>query len=152
MTGSRVVLNDRLLGAVALLFAAVMVWQGYGLEAPFAYEPVGPRAFPMLLSLVIGLCGLRLVVKGGNPVEPASPGVKGRIAAVAISLAAYAFLFQWLGVVIATFLMSLPVGRAFGGTWLKSGTAGLILGIGVFLLFDKVLDVVLPTGVLGGLL
>ncbi|OVZ55612.1 hypothetical protein CDO44_23020 [Pigmentiphaga sp. NML080357] len=145
-------MNDRLLGTAALAFAAVMAWQGYGLEAPFAYEPVGPRAFPMLLSLIIGLCGLWLAVKGGNPVEPAAPGVKGRVFAVAAALAVYAFLFQWLGVVFATFLMSLPVGRAFGGSWFKSGAAGLVLGVAVFLLFDKVLDVVLPTGLLGGLL
>ncbi len=152
MSGGRVVLNDRLLGTAALVFAAVMVWQGYGLEAPFAYEPVGPRAFPMLLSLVIGLCGLWLAAKGGNPVEAVAAGVKGRVVAVSVALAAYAFLFQWLGIVLATFLMSLPVGRAFGGSWLKTGIAGLVLGGAVFLLFDKVLDVVLPTGLLGGLL
>lgn len=152
MKNSRVVLNDRLLGTAALAFAAVMVWQGYGLEAPFAYEPVGPRAFPMLLAIVIGLCGLWLVAKGGNPVEAVAPGVKGRIAAVAAALAVYAFLFQWLGVVLATFLMSIPVGRAFGGSWRKSGLAGLVLGLAVFFLFDRVLDVVLPTGLLGGLL
>ncbi len=152
MSRGGAVLNDRVLGAVALVFAAIMVWQGHDLQAPFAYEPVGPRAYPMLLSAIIGLCGLWLVVRGGNPVEPVATGVTSRVIIVAVALAAYAFLFQWLGFVIATTLMAVPVGRAFGGSWLKSVLTGLGLGVFSFLLFDKLLDVVLPTGLLGGLL
>ena len=66
--------------------------------------------------------------------------------------AAYAFLFQWLGFVIATALMTVAVGRLFGGNWIKCAIGGLIMGVLFFLLFDKVLDVVLPAGLLEGLL
>ena len=52
-------MNDRTLGIAALALAAFMTWAGWDIEAPFAYEPVGPRAFPLLLALIIGLCGLR---------------------------------------------------------------------------------------------
>jgi putative tricarboxylic transport membrane protein len=61
---------------------------------------------------------------------------------------AYAFLFQWLGFVIATTLMTIFVGRLFGGGWVKCAIGGAIMSILFFLLFDKVLDVVLPTGLL----
>ena len=44
--------------------------------------------------------------------------------------------------------MALPVGRAFGGTLRASLVGGLGLGLGLFFLFDKLLDVILPTGVL----
>jgi len=73
------VLSDRLLGVMALLFSAFLAWHGVGLQAAFSYEPVGPRAFPLLLSALIGLCGLVLTWKGGNKVEPNLPGVNGRI-------------------------------------------------------------------------
>jgi len=145
-------LNDRILGALALLLAVFLTGFGYDLEAPFAYEPVGPKAFPLLLAAVIGLCGLRLLLKGGHAVEANPSGANIRIAIMVGLLAAYALLFQWLGFVLATALMSTLVGRLFGGSWHRCliGSAGL--GLGFFLLFDKVMDVVLPAGVLGGLL
>lgn len=37
--------NDRILGAAAIAVAAILIAYGYGLEAPFAYEPVGPGHF-----------------------------------------------------------------------------------------------------------
>ena len=39
--------------------------------------------------------------------------------------------------------MAVPVGMAFGGTWKQSLVGGVGLGLGLFLLFDKLLDVVL---------
>jgi len=145
-------MNDRILGIAALCLAAFMTWAGWGIEAPFAYEPVGPRAFPMLIAGIIGLCGLRLAFKGGNPVPAAAPGVNVRIVMMVAVALGYAFLFQWLGFIVATAVMTVVVGRLFDGSWLKSATGGIVMGVAFFLLFDKVLDVVLPTGLLGGLL
>ena len=42
--------------------------------------------------------------------------------------------------------MAIPVGIAFGGTWKQALAGGVGLGLGLYLLFDKLLDVVLPTG------
>lgn len=145
-------LNDRLLGVAALLLAAFLTWQGWGLQAPFAYEPVGPRAFPLLLAAVIGLCGVWLVVKGGFAAEANPPGANGRIALLVGLVAGYALLFQWLGFVVSTALMVVAVGRLFGGSWRNCAIGGVSMGVLFFLLFDKLLDVVLPTGILGGLL
>jgi putative tricarboxylic transport membrane protein len=72
------------------------------------------------------------------------------LSAVAVFL--YAALFQTLGFAIATALMAVPIGMAFGGTLKQALTGGVGLGIGFYLLFDKVLDVVLPTGILAPLI
>ena len=101
---------------------------------------------------MIALCGIRLVAKGGNPADANAPGANTSIASMVAVVAAYAVAFQWLGFVIATTLMAVLVGRLFGGTWLKGLLGGVVMGLGFFLLFDKVLDVVLPTGLLGGVL
>lgn len=145
-------MNDRILGIAALALAAFMTWAGWGIEAPFAYEPVGPRAFPLLLALIIGLCGLRLAYKGGNAVEPNPAGANGRIALMVVFAAAYAFLFQWLGFIIATALMTVFVGRLFGGGWVKCALGGIVMSAFFYVLFDKVLDVVLPGGLLENLI
>jgi len=145
-------LNDRVLGIAALIFAALITAFGYDLEPPFSYEPVGPKAFPLLIALIVAICGVRLVIKGGGEVEANPAGANTRIMAMVAYLAAYAFLFQWVGFVVATTVMVALVGRLFGATWVQAFIGGLVMGVGFFFLFDKALDVVLPTGILGGLL
>ena len=146
------VLNDRTLGVAALLLSAFLAWFGHGLEAAFAYEPVGPRAFPMLLAAVIGLCGMRHVVKGGNPAAPNPPGANSRIALMVALGLVYAGLFRWTGFVLATAVVAACVGRLFGGSWLQCGLGGTSLSVLFYVLFDRLLDVVLPLGWLEGLL
>lgn len=145
-------LNNRILGIAALALALFLVVFGYGLKAPFAYEPVGPRAFPLMLAAIIGACGLRLAIKGGGEVEPNQTGATPRILAMVGLVFVYALSFQWLGFIIATTLIATLVGRLFGGTWLKVGGGSLLMSIVLFFLFDYGLDVVLPTGLLGGIL
>ena len=147
-------MSDRLLGAVCVVASAAMAWAAQDYAAAISYEPVGPRAFPMLLSVGLGLSGLWLVL---HPTAGAESfrGVPWKATALcACAVLVYALLFQWLGFALATALMALPVGMAFGGSWKQALAGGAALGLVLFLLFDKVLDVVLPTGplstVLGG--
>lgn len=145
-------LDDRKLGVLALLFAALLTWAGHDLEAPFSYEPIGPKVFPLLVAAVIAMCGLALLIRGGNPVAANARGSNSRIWLMILLISGYALLFQWLGFIVATTLMTLFVGRLFGATWPQAAVGGVSLGIGFYLLFDKLLDVVLPLGLLGGLL
>ena len=46
-------MSDRILGAACVVVAAGMAWAGHGYAAPIAYEPVGPRAFPLLLAALM---------------------------------------------------------------------------------------------------
>ena len=48
--------------------------------------------------------------------------------------------------------MTVFVGRLFGGGWVKCAIGGLVMSAFFFVLFDKVLDVVLPGGLLEVLL
>jgi putative tricarboxylic transport membrane protein len=144
--------SDRLLGAAAVLVAIAMAIAASRYVPEISYEPVGPRAFPMLLAVLIGLAGAWLVIR---PSPHSAAVAAGRLAPIACSIGAtfaYALLFQWLGFAVATALMAVPIGIAFGGTWKQSLAGGVGLGLGFYLLFDKLLDVVLPTGVLASLL
>ena len=42
--------------------------------------------------------------------------------------------------------MTVPVARFFGGTWRQAVVGGIGLGAGLFVLFDRLLDVALPAG------
>lgn len=145
-------MSDRLLGTLCVLVSAGMAWSARDYAAAFSYEPLGPRAFPLLLAGSLGLCGLWMLLRpsAGSESFRAVPWKSTSLCAAAVL--AYALLFQWLGFALATALMALPVGMAFGGSWKQSLAGGVALGLLLFLLFDKLLDVVLPTGPLSVLL
>jgi len=145
-------MSDRVFGAVCVAAAAGMAWAAQEYVAPISYEPVGPRAFPMLLAALMAIGGLWLLIR---PSPNAAGFGAAQLKVIGLSSAAifaYAALFNTLGFVVATALMAVPVGLAFGGTLKNSVLVGIGLGIGLFLLFDRLLDVVLPTGVLQFLL
>lgn len=144
--------SDRMLGALCLAAAGAMAWAARDYTAAIAYEPVGPRAFPLLLAALIAACGAWLVARP-SPHAAVVAGARVRPLLVSIAaIVAYALLFQPLGFTVATALLAVPVGVAFGGRWRQSLLGGLGLGLGLYLLFDRLLDVVLPVGVLSVLL
>jgi len=145
-------MSDRLLGAVCVVASAAMAWAAQDYAAAISYEPVGPRAFPLLLACGLGLSGLWLVLRPNAGTEAFRSVPWGPTALCAAAVLSYALLFQWLGFPLATALMGVPVGMAFGGSWKQSLAGGSALGLVLYVLFDKLLDVVLPTGPLSALL
>jgi putative tricarboxylic transport membrane protein len=145
-------MSDRILGAVCVIVAAAMAWAAQDYTPAFSYEPVGPRAFPRLLALLLALGGAWLVSRPSHTGPLYGGPALRSIGLSAVAVFLYAALFQTLGFAIATALMAVPIGMAFGGTLKQALTGGVGLGIGFYLLFDKVLDVVLPTGILAPLI
>lgn len=129
-----------------------MAWSVKDYGATISYEPVGPRAFPLLLAGLMGLAGLWLVLRPtvrdgtlrGVPLKPTLVCL--------VTIIIYALTFEVLGFAVATAIMALPIGLAFGGNWKQSLVAGVGMGVTLFFVFDKLLDVVLPTGILSWLL
>ena len=56
-------MSQRIFGVVLLLACAGLGVVAWGYHAPFSYEPVGPRAYPMLLLTLMGLGAIYLLVK-----------------------------------------------------------------------------------------
>lgn len=139
-------MSERLFGALLLLGSAIGIWIGWDLHALVAYEPVGPRAFPLLVLSLLGV--FALVLMFGRATTTAWPprAVLVRVGLLFAVLLGYALLFERLGFVVSTTLATVPVARAFGATWRQAVVSGLALGVGLFFLFDKLLDVVLPVG------
>lgn len=141
-------MSDRILGGVCLAVSASMAWFARDYTAAFSYEPVGPRAFPLLLASLMGCGGLWLVLRPTlASVSFQGVPVKQTLLSAAAILV-FAMLFEVLGFPLATAVMAVPVGMVFGGSWKQSLASGVGLGLVLFFLFDKLLDVVLPTGVL----
>jgi hypothetical protein len=50
-------MSDRTLGAVCVVASAGMAWAASDYAAAISYEPVGPRAFPLLLAGLLAIAG-----------------------------------------------------------------------------------------------
>jgi putative tricarboxylic transport membrane protein len=74
------------------------------------------------------------------------------IAALSASLLGYALSFQSLGFVISTTAFMVPIAMIFGAKWWQGAVTGAALAVSSYLLFDRVLEVVLPVGPFGGII
>jgi len=144
---------QKLFAALLLTGCVILGVVAWGYHAPFSYEPVGPRAWPLalLLLLTLGAIGLLATVadsKVQQAEHPPSRALLVRLAGCVVLLLIYAALFETLGFIPSAMLLGVGLARLYGGRWSLAIASGLILGIGLYLLFDKALDVPLPLGVL----
>ncbi|UTW06363.1 tripartite tricarboxylate transporter TctB family protein [Pseudomonas benzenivorans] len=149
-------MHDRLFAGCNLLICAVLALLAWGYHAPFAYEPVGPRAYPLLLLVLLGLGALYQLLKPAQPSQesaepPLDRHVIGKIALCIAAMLVYAALFEVLGFILGSVLFAAAMAYLYGATWLQSGLGGVLIAVGLYLLFDYGLDVPLPLGMLAKL-
>ena len=128
------------------------------------YAGIGPNFIPAVVGAGIILLGSWLAFEaftGGwrnaAPDEPAARGEHAFNAAgfawISAGLVAHMALIGWSGFVIAGVVLFACVARGFGSTRLARDVAiGVVLSLGVFLFFVKLLNVNLPAGWLKPLL
>lgn len=146
-------LIQRIFAAFLLLVCAGLALMAWPYQAPFSYEPVGPRAFPLLM---LGLMGLALVYMLFRPTPivhtEEDPKLDRetiiKITACVILLLVFAGLFEPLGFILSSILIGIPMARLYGGRWVPSVIVVILMSIGLYLLFDKAMDVPLPLGLL----
>lgn len=136
-------MTDRIVGLVLL---AAAIW--YGLtagtyEASFG-DPLGPAAFPVMLSVPVAVLSLFLLLRpDANPDWPRGAALMRQLAAICI-LVSYALLLERLGFLLITFVAVALLGRLLGSQWHKSAVSGAVVSLVLFLTFDRVLGLPLP--------
>lgn len=138
----------RLFSAIWLLLCAWLAILAWGFQAPFAYDPVGPRAYPLLLLALMGLGSLWLVYKPGMLEQRLNLSAAARSALCVVVLLAYALTFEPLGFVLSTALATFGLGLLFTGRPLPCAISAVLMGVLLYVLFDLLLDVPLPLGLL----
>lgn len=143
-------MSDRIFAVIWLGVCAVVFYQMWNLVVPFTYEPVGPKAFPMLLAVLMSLCCVAILVRPDLHTHWPERAALMKGAVLLVTLLAYGTLFESLGFPIATAAMVAVVGRLFGGRWITTAAAGIAIGVLGYFFFDWLLQVSLPVGRIWG--
>lgn len=146
-------LAQRIFALILLLVCAALAVMAWPYQAPFSYEPVGPRAYPLLM---LGLLSLALAYMAWRPAaivhdadeRPLDRPTLKKIGLCILLLLLFAGLFEPLGFILTSALIGIPMARLYGGRWLPSAVVISVMSVLLYLLFDKAMDVPLPLGLL----
>ncbi|WP_433739170.1 tripartite tricarboxylate transporter TctB family protein [Pseudomonas putida] len=146
-------LLQRIFASVLLLVCLGLALMAWPYQAAFSYEPVGPRAFPLLMLGLMGLALLYMVfrpapLKHSEDEPPLDRETLTKIGLCIVLLLVFAGTFEPLGFIAASIITGVPMARLYGGRWLPSLVIISLMAVGLYLLFDKLMDVPLPLGLL----
>ena len=133
-----------LLLAVALAYAAIAFTV---IRAPFQYDPLGPETWPRILGVLAALCALWVIIRPDVASLGVPAGAAARLAILLVLLALYAWAFQPLGFVLATFAFCLSLSLMLGARPLPALLFAVVTGFVGYVVAVNVLDLNLPPGV-----
>lgn len=147
---------ERLFSGLMALVSIFLIYLAIGYVAPIAYDPIGPRPYPILIFSLLAFGALVVAFRPARFTKPidlelTKPIIKNLILCT-LALLVYGLIFEELGFIIATILMSFAVGLLFAGNPIKSLIFSVVISISLYVLFDMLLDVKLPLGLLSGII
>lgn len=140
-------MSDRIFAGIWIVLCIAGLFIGWQIQSEYSYEPVGPRPFPMAILGLMLMCAVLLILRQPDVVEWPHRQTLQRLVIMVISLALYAWTFEWLGFPLATTLLTACFGMLFGATIPAALISGVVMGGVLFYSFDRLLDVTLPLGV-----
>ena len=143
-------MSDRLTGLALLALAVAYGVTAGGYQAMIG-DPLGPAVFPIVLAIPLGLLSLYLIVRPDPEPEWARGRVLLKQVLALVAFVAYAYLLEPLGFLVSTFLAVMVLGWLLGARLWQAGAAGVAIAVVLFVVFDTLLSLPLPAGVLGDL-
>ena len=138
------------LGVVALGIGVAAVTATLPSEG--GYAGIGPNFIPAVVAAGLILLGVWLSIEafaGGwrKLPEAEAPFQASPFLWVSAGLFVHMVLIGWAGFVLAGTLLFACVARGFGSSrWVRNVAIGLVLSLGIFFFFVKLLNVNLPAG------
>jgi putative tricarboxylic transport membrane protein len=147
----RTVLASGALGVLMVVLAVVVLVDAASL--PETDDAVGPADVPNLVGALLAVTGLTLVVRAALDLRTAVSGAalpRGRLLRLAAMLAllfAFALLLPVLGYVVTSTALFTGAALLLGAVdpW-RTLAYGWTLAVVVFLIFDRLIGLTLPTG------
>lgn len=144
---------DRIFAGALLLVAFAYTTIAFTvIHAPFQYDPLGPEGWPRIIGTVAVVCLIALLLRPdvARLRLPSSTWI--RIVALIAMLFGYAYLFQPLGFMIATFLFCAALSIMLGASLLRALAFGFGTGVAGYFVGTYGLELNLPAGLLSTVL
>ena len=146
---------DRTAALLFLLVVGLYGWGGSQLTAALQGDLIGPAFFPRILTVLGLVLGVLLFVQGRpGAAKDASEASGSDVTALvpAAMLLVYALVLEWLGFPVATVAFLIVAFRYLGHpSWIGAAGYSVVITAAVFALFQYVLDLKLPLGMLSKL-
>lgn len=145
-------MSDRIFGLLVILVASAYIASATQIQTSFLVDPVGPKAFPMLIGAVAILAGLVLLVRP-DP-DPEWPMIRtwlSLLVSVAV-LTGYAYALRPLGFLLPTAITAAVLSYQISPRIVPAVLSGIGLSAGLFVLFKYALGlglVPLPAALTG---
>ncbi len=139
-------MTDRVTGVLGIVLALAFGIAGSTYESDFLTDPLGPTAFPVMLAVVLGVLSVILFIKPGE--EPDWPPLEvwlRKLATIA-AMVIYTLVLESFGFIVSSFLLVTCLVLLMSGRPKQALATGLIASIGLYILFDPLLGLPLPTG------
>jgi putative tricarboxylic transport membrane protein len=142
---------NRRLGVSLTVFAGGWLWLAATYIPDVLTEGApGPRAFPVILGVILAILGAALAVSRPAGPPPDEKGVSSRLVALGTValLIAYAFLLDKAGFIVSTLVMMVAATAGILGMrrWILIGSLAVGFTVGCWVVFVPVLGVPLPGG------
>ncbi len=142
-------MTDRLFGLAALLLAGLMTWGASVIEESFIQDPLGPKAFPWVIAVVLAITGLFMIIKPDDDPEWPTRQKFLRIIWSVVAMVLYAELLPIVGFVVTTAAVAAFLAWQLGATLLQAAVGGVVISGGIYVVFHLVLGLSLARGPLG---
>ncbi|WP_417255028.1 tripartite tricarboxylate transporter TctB family protein [Celeribacter sp.] len=116
------------------------------LKAPFQYDPLGPEAWPQILSCVAILCLAYILWKPDDIKLDVTRYVWVRLAGAVTMLWAYGKTYEPLGFILSTAVFGTLMAWMLGASKTRASTFGFAAGILGWLICVTLMDLNLPLG------
>lgn len=128
-------ISDRIFGLVILVVALAYGAGATQIQTSFLSDPLGPKAFPMLVAAVAAICGIVVILRP-DP-DPDWPGLATILALgfAIVVLVGYAYALKPLGFLIPTAICAGVLSYQISRRPIPAILSGLGLSVGLFLLF-----------------
>ena len=139
-------MSDRVFGVACLFLALGYLFVASGVQLPFLSDPVGPRAFPYIIGVVLALASIYPLIRPDDePVWPALP-VAIEIAFAVAVMVAYAFFLKDSGFVVTTAIAAAILSWRLGSPLLYAAIAGISISVAIYVVFHLILGLSLARG------
>ncbi|MDN4492367.1 tripartite tricarboxylate transporter TctB family protein [Ureibacillus aquaedulcis] len=141
---------DKISGIVFLVISLLFISGSLQISGSAYGSAVGPKTYPLILGVVLGLLSLRLIYESFKKNAQTQHAEKSQMnyknfGIILVSAILYIFLLEIIGFVISTFLFLLVAFQVMEkGKFISSIIIAAVFSIGVYMMYVNLLGGTLP--------